>query len=234
MEGQAVFGRRGAAPRSLAPAPAPAAPEPSLAYLELSAAARSAFKGPDRAPRELGEEAPAETRLAAGETQEDAEMKAFIGSNWRAYEPVWLKVRTSPGLKAGRSLPAALFGPVWLLYRRQYLFGLALLALQYASLAYAIGGSAIFDLTVAGFFARYGKSIVVLAGLSKIREIAKLGLTPEGARERMAASGGVDPLAATLGLIALGALALWSFDQGAFSMAPTPNELTALSNLFRR
>lgn len=233
MEGQAVFGRRGVRPVPVARAAAPVAAEPSAAYLELAAAARSTFRQPDRASEDRAEEVSAQPRLAAGETQEDADMRAYIGPRWRAYEPVWRKVKASPGLNAGRSVAAAIFGPVWLLYRRQYLLGLGLFGVQYASAAYAFGWSAIFEIAAAGFFVRYGKSIVVLAGQSKIREIAKRGLTPEGERERIAAAGGVDPLAAMLGLFAVGALIFWNLSAAEHEYIPEIGALGSLSTLFR-
>ena len=193
---QPVFGKRGARP---APPGAVVAPEPSQAYLELAAAARAAFREPG--PRD--EDAHG-LESASVESGEDSDMRAYIGSSWGAYRPLWLKMKTGPGLRSSRSMAAALFTSLWLLYRKQYRLGAAILAAQMAMAWTAMEWSPVFDIVVAAFFGRYGKSIVLLRGISTIQRIRAAGLTPEIAAIRIGGAGGGNLFAAVLGALLLG------------------------------
>ncbi len=203
---QAVFGKRGAriaAPPPRAPAPA------SAAYLDTIAAARAAFR--DGAP--LGAEEP--SRPAAAEGSDEAGMRDYFGSNWRRYRPLWLEMKGAPGLKSSRSLAAAVFSSLWLLYRKQYPVGAAILAAQAAMTYQAAEWSAVFDLAVAAFLARYGKSIVVLGAMAAIDRIRGAGVSPDITANRIAAAGGVSLIAPILGALALAGVYLSAPDGSA-------------------
>ncbi len=169
---------------------------------------------------------------AGGATDSDAEMRAFIGVNWRAYEDVWSKVKTSPRLQASRNFSAAVFTSCWLLYRRQYLLGFAVLGAFNATFLFGFYVWSPAELVLAWFFGRYGKSIVVLAGVTKIRDIGTLGLTADGARTRIRDSGGVDPLAAALGALAFGASAYWNLSQAVRQAEPAVGMLQSVLAIF--
>lgn len=193
---QPVFGKRGA--RSAPPAAAVAREQPSAAHLELAAAARAAFRE---------REAPAaDTRGGSpgiADYGEDHDMRAYIGPNWGAYRPLWLKMKPAPGLRSGHSAAAALFTSLWLLYRKQYLLGASILAVQLATSWLALEWSSVFDIVLAGFFGRYGKSIVLLAGISKIEDIRAAGLPLDIAAIRIGGAGGGNPIAAMVGTLLL-------------------------------
>ena len=194
-EQQPLFGKR-VARRS--PPPAVSRSEPTTAYLELAAAARATFR--ERGAPDL--ESPG-FRPAAADFAEDADMAAYIGSNWRAYRPLWLKMKTAPGMRPGRSISAALFTSLWLLYRKQYPLGAAILAAQIAMTWTALDWSPVFDIVVAVFFGRYGKSIVLLKGISTVEGIRAAGLEPEIALIRIGGAGGGNFVAAILGALLL-------------------------------
>ena len=194
-EQQPLFGKRVARPP---PPPAVSRSEPTAAYLELAAAARATFR--ERGAPDL--ESPG-FRPAAADFAEDADMAAYIGSNWRAYRPLWLTMKPAPGLRPGHSLAAALFTGVWLLYRKQYLLGGAILAAQTAMTWFDLGWSPVFDLVLAAFFGRYGKSIVLLRGISTIERVRADGPAPDIAAIRIGGAGGGNPIAAMLGALLL-------------------------------
>ncbi len=176
---QAVFGKRGA--RTVGPPPpAPAPAQVSAAYLETAAAARAAFRDGDP----LGADEPSGPALA--EPSEEAGMRDYIGANWRRYRPLWLEMKGAPGLKRSRSLAAGVFASLWLLYRKQYRIGAAILAAQAAMTYEAAAWSPVFDLAVAAFLARYGKSIVVLGAMAANDRIRSAGLSPDIAAIRIA------------------------------------------------
>lgn len=215
---QPVFGKRGARP---APLETTLPPAPSEAYLEVAAAARAAFL---REP-EAGDKDARGYPAASAESSEDSDMRDYIGSNWRAYRPLWLKMKTAPGLTPSGSIAAALSTSIWLLYRKQYRLGAAILAAQMAMTWAALEWSPVFDLVVAAFLGCYGKSIVLLAGSSRIRSIRAAGLTPEIAAIRIGGAGGGSLIAATLGalLLAGGCSFLAAGESG-----PASDELEAL------
>ncbi len=190
----AVFGKRGV------PIVAPPPRMPALgsaAYLETIAAARAAYR--DGAPFVADEP----TRPAAAEASDEAGMRDYFGSNWRRYRPLWLEMKGAPGLKPSRSLAAAVFSSLWLLYRKQYRVGAAILAAQAAMTYGAVEWSAVFDLAVAAFLARYGKSIVVLGAMAAIDRIRSAGLSRDITAIRIAGAGGVSLIAPIVGALAL-------------------------------
>lgn len=195
---QAVFGKRG-----VRIAPPPRAPaQASPAYLETIAAARAAFR--DGAPSGAHEP----SRPAAAEGSREAGMREYFGSNWRQYRPLWLEMKGAPGLKPSRSLAAAVFSSLWLLYRKQYRVGAAILAAQAATTYEAAQWSAVFDLAIAAFLARYGKSIVVLGAMAATDQIRSAGLSPDITAIRIAGAGRVNLIAPILGALALAAACL--------------------------
>lgn len=222
---EVVFGKRGAR----GPRPAPAAPpRESQAYLEMAAAARAAF-------RESARDDVDAPSAARPETGEDADIRAFVGPNWRFYQPLWAKMKGAPGLRAGRCWSAAAFAGVWLLYRKQYRLGAFILALQVASTYAALEWSPLFDLALAAFLGRYGKSIVLTSGVSRIEKIRAQGLSPEITTIRIAGAGGINSVAPLLGAILLaGALFLAARGQAeGYADAPGDIEtLRALTALF--
>jgi len=83
----------------------------------------------------------------------------------------------------------------------------------------------VFDVLVAAFLGRYGKSIVLLEGISKIESIRAAGPTPEIAAIRIGGAGGGNFIAAILGalLLAGGYAFLAAGESG-----PATDELEAL------
>jgi hypothetical protein len=215
---QPVFCKRGARP---APPATSLAPAPSAAYLEVAAAAREAFL---REPEARYEDARG-LASASAESADDLDMRAYIGSNWRAYRPLWLKMKTAPGLRPSRSIAAALLTSIWLLYRKQYRLGAVILAALLAMTWAALEWSPVFDVVVAVFLGRYGKSIVVLKGISKIESIRAAAPTPKIAAMRIGGAGGSNFIAAILGALLL--LGGWAF-LAAGESGPTTDEFEAL------
>jgi hypothetical protein len=201
---QVVFGKRGAS--TLRPAARPAPEHDSRAYLETAAAARAAFR--DGGPS--GADEP--SRPAVAEPSEEAGMRDYIGANWRRYRPLWLEMKGAPGLKRSRSLAAGAFASLWLLYRKQYRIGAAILAAQAAMTYEAAAWSPVFDLAVAAFLARYGKSIVVLGAMAANDRIRSAGLSPDIAAIRIAGAGGVSLIAPIVGALALAGAYLCAAD----------------------
>jgi hypothetical protein len=203
MEVGARFGRRGiggkphGAPRTPRPA------EESAAYNELLLVAREKFRGDDAQSRDRPQ------ALAAAEPHtltDDEAISAYIGPNWRAYRKLWLAMRGAPRLTASPSLSAALFAGMWLVYRKQYVAGAGFITLQALLSVYVAPLTPVAQLLAAAFLGRYGKSMVLMDGVSKLETVRKASLPPGAALKDLSRAGGVNPLAAALALVALVAL----------------------------
>lgn len=185
---QPVFGKRG----RFVPAVAAAEEVRSPAYLELVAAARAgAALADDDAP------------ISGRANREGGDMSLFIGSNWRTYRRLWADLEGAPRLRKSRCWAGGAFTSSWLLYRKQYLLGGALLAAQLGALYLDSWLSTGFDFLSVFFVGRYGKSIVLMSGYHAVVGIRALGLTPEASEQRIRETGGVNGFAfvAALGLI---------------------------------
>ena len=186
-----------------APRPAQKSTEPSAAYNELLLIARAKFRGDDAESRDRPQaRAAAEPRAVT----DDEAISAFIGPSWRAYRKLWLAMRGAPRLTASRSLSAALFAGVWLVYRKQYAAGAGFITLQALLSVYVAPLTPVAQLLAAAFLGRYGKSIVLMDGVAKLEAVRKTSLPPGAALEDLRRAGGVNPLAAALALVALAAL----------------------------
>ena len=228
-ESQNVFGKRGARLAQPIAAPSNKPNEPSAAYLELAAAARRSLNEHDaRAADDR------RSYLEAAPRDEDADMRAFIGGGWRAYRATWEKMKGAPRLTMSRSYAAAAFTSIWLLYRKQYVRGLALLAVQASMFKWQLEWSPVFDLLVAAFLAEFGKSIVLMRGVGVIRRIRSVAPSSEVAAIRIAGAGGVDWVSALCGAALLTGIVASS---AAALCAPgnaTDIDIDALERLFPR
>ena len=119
-------------------------------------------------------------------------MRAFIGPHWGAYRRLWARMKGSPRWKISRSYRATIFSSLWLLGRKQYLLGGALLALQVAALKIKPELSSILDIFAAGFVGTYGKAIVIASGVKTIKRVRASGVAPDVAAIRIASAGGRD------------------------------------------
>ncbi len=155
-------------------------------------------------------------------------MRDYIGANWRRYRPLWLEMRGAPGLKASRSLAAAIFSSLWLLYRKQYGVGAAILAAQSAMTYEAMEWSPVFDLAVAAFLARYGKSIVILGAMAAIDRVRAADRSPEISAIRIAGAGGVSLIAPIFGALVLAGAYLTAVDDPAAEYRATLGDAQTL------
>jgi hypothetical protein len=201
MSGQGVvFGKRGA---PAGRAPPPRREVPSETFLAASEAARAAFvrgdsgSGPEAAPTPAG---------PAAALDEEADMRRFIGANWAGYRHLYFAMKDAPGLAPSPSLAAAAFSSLWLLYRKRYALGLMVLALQFGGGYAAPDWGALIDLAAAFVFGRYGKAMVVRAGLAAVARIRGERDAPEEARQRIARAGGTTIVAPILGALLAGSL----------------------------
>ena len=223
-QSQIVFGKRGASPVQPVVAPASKPEEPSAAYLELAAAARQTLRERDRSGSD-------EVRAFAA-SDDDADMRAFIGRGWRAYRAPWEKMKGAPGLTMSRSWPAAAFTGIWLICRKQYVLGLPLLAVQAAMFQWRMEWSGVFDLLVASFLAQFGKSIVLMRAAAAIRRIRSAVPSPDVAAIRIIGAGGRDWVSALCAAALLMGLVVSSVS-GVFSPREASDiDLGALERLF--
>jgi hypothetical protein len=199
MPGQeVVFGKRGGPAKN----PPPGREAPSQAFLAASEAARAAFLRGDWDREPDAEPGPA-ARPAARD--DEADMRRFVGANWPGYRDVWLAMKDAAGLAPSRSLAAAAFTGLWLLYRKRYALGLMVMALQFGVTIVMPGFGALIDLALALAFGRYGKAIVVRDGLAAIAAIRGEGGAADEASLRIARAGGTSLLAPIAGAL----VALW-------------------------
>ena len=171
---------------------------------------------------------------AGGATDSDAEMRAFIGVNWRAYEDVWSKVKTSPRLQASRNFSAAVF----------YL----LLAPVSSAISAGLRGPRRIQRHIPVRLLRMEPrgtrpGLVFLQSLRQIdrrprRRHENPGHRDAGPYRRRADfirdSGGVDPLAAALGALAFGASAYWNLSQAVRQAEPAVGMLQSVLAIFLR
>jgi hypothetical protein len=147
-------------------------------------------------------EAPVE-RAGPRADQRDEDMRAFIGPSWRSYRALWARMKDAPRLTSRRSFAAGSLSSLWLLYRKQYRIGAAVLLAQAVMLHTEVVWSSLFDIAVAVFFGRYGMSMVLASGAKKIA-LARAGATSgELVSIRVGAAGGVNWVAALCGLALL-------------------------------
>lgn len=196
MSADPVFGRRGARPSPREPiAPRPSAEEdalssaylPSAAYLKIAEAAHAAFHGEAAAVETLGPAEPGPA-LATGE----AAMRAYIGPHWPSYSELWRVMEKAPRLRASRPFSAATLTGVWLIYRKQYVMGVALLALEGLLASYDLSYGMFVHLAAAAFLGRFGRSIVLLSGFSAIANAEGLGGGASARLDAVRAAGGTN------------------------------------------
>jgi hypothetical protein len=218
-----VFGKRGVRPTTREPAAArPPPPEPSAAYLEIAAAARKALG--EREPSEALAEASPVTPVA----RDDDDMRAYVGPNWRAYRALWGKMKDAPEVTVRRSFFAAVFSSLWLLYRKQYALGAAILAAQAAMMQADSAWSSIFDLVVATLLGQFGMSIVLLRGARRIARVRESGVTPGIAAILVGGAGGVDWVAALSGAALLAGVGLARFSGMLHGAENDPQDIQSL------
>jgi hypothetical protein len=203
LSAEPVFGRRGARTAlsgSAAPRVRAEAGAPSYAYLKVAEAARAAFSGEDAPAEAFG--APAGPALAPN----DAAMRVFVGAHWSSYSELWRTMADAPKLRASAPFSAAVLTGVWLIYRKQYIMGVALLALEALLASYDLNYGLFVHLAAAAFLGRFGKSIVLLAGVSAIANAERL----DGAAklDAVRAAGGTSLPAAALAFTAASAFAV--------------------------
>jgi hypothetical protein len=126
-------------------------------------------------------------------------MRLYIGPNWGKYRYLWSEMMSAPSLKASGSLAAAVFNSLWLLYRKQYWFGAAILAAQLAMTYQDEVWATMFDVAVAVFLGRYGKSVVLMGGAAAIARVRSAGISPEIAAIRLIRVGGISLIAPIVG-----------------------------------
>jgi hypothetical protein len=131
------------------------------------------------------------------------DMRIYIGPNWGKYRSLWSEMKSAPSLKASASLAAAVFNSLWLLYRKQYWVGAAILAAQLAMTYQDEVWATMFDVAVAVFLGRYGKSVVLMGGAAAIAGVRSAGLSPEIAAIRLIRAGGISVIAPIVGALIL-------------------------------
>ncbi len=202
MSVSASFGRGGAQSELSAPS----APIRGRAetFDEIAEAARAAFRrrhDPDLAD---DDEFGGAQRVCA----EDDALRAFVGANWRAYARLWRDMRATAGLCARFSWVAALAPGVWLLYRKQWLYGAIVLALQaFAAQSRFVLAPAV-EIVLATYVGFYGRALVLSAGRRRWDAERRNPGSPAELWRRMARAGGVSVAGAMLGLVALSALTI--------------------------
>ena len=229
---QPVFGRRGApspaqSPAVAAPAKLAADAAPSAAYLEIAAAARAAFSGAG------GDADPLDASAAATRpATDDADLRAYLGPAFYRYEDLWRRCAGAPGLRSSFSWPAAIFGGVWLLYRKLYVLGALLVVAQATLLLLPFLWARIGELAIAAVLNRYGKSIVLMAAWRKVRAIRRNSATPGAAEREIEAAGGVSFLAPALGVMLLAGTLYGAMQQVASAPMTDLPDWRALEALF--
>ncbi|MGO9740322.1 MAG: hypothetical protein ACLPN5_02175 [Roseiarcus sp.] len=202
MSVSASFGRGGAQSELSAPS----APIRGRAetFDEIAEAARAAFRrrhDPDLAD---DDEFGGAQRVCA----EDDALRAFVGANWGAYAGLWRDMRATAGFCARFSWVAALAPGVWLLYRKQWLYGAIVLALQaFAAQSRFVLAPAV-EVVLATYVGFYGRALVLSAGRRLWEAERRNPGSPAGLRRTMERAGGVSVAGGMLGLVALSALTI--------------------------
>jgi hypothetical protein len=149
----------------------------------------------------------------------DDDMRVFVGPNWIAYRELWARMEGAPGLRFRRSLSASVFSSLWLLYRKQYVLGVAILAAQVAITETAAAWSSLFDVLVAAVCGQFGMSLVLLRGVRVIARLHASPAAPEIMAIRIQAAGGVNWVAAFSAAALLTGVALAGFTGGLTNIA---------------
>jgi len=201
---------------------------PSAAYLEIAAAARAAFSGAGRGEGEPDAASGAASRPAGDE----ADLRAYLGPAFLRYEELWRRCGGAPGLRSSLSWPAAIFGGLWLLYRKVYLFGAVVVAAQALLLTLPFVWARVGELAIAAALNRYGKSIVLMAAWRKVRALRGASGTPGAAERAIEAAGGPSFVAPALAAAMLaGALYSLTAQPSGVTMTELP-DWQALEALF--
>jgi hypothetical protein len=182
--------------------------EPSGAYTEIARAARTAFQAPISALEAVEVEAPVHLAI-----DDEEAMRAFIGPNWNAYRRLWRRMRKAPGFTPAFGLGPALFGGLWLIFRKRLITGFSVLAIEVTLAAYAPLLASVAALIFRFGIAYYGKSMVLMAGAEAMARVAAEEPSPSAGLYRLSKEGGVAWLTATLTFLALVATAGFELHQ---------------------
>jgi hypothetical protein len=158
-------------------------------------------------------EKPNTPKLNALNTINDADMAAFVGKNWVAYEPSWNYLKKTSRLTPTTFFKsfnwmAALVAPVWFLYRKMYISLAVYLAFGYG-LSYIIDTFNLhINLTpaLAGAMGVCARWLYLQFSASTIKKIRASTTGEEDAQLKLAKAGGVSVPGAVLGAIIVAAL----------------------------
>jgi hypothetical protein len=145
---------------------------------------------------------------------DEADMRRYIGPNWPKYRDVWLAMKGEPSLVPSRSLAAAIFTSLWLLYRKRYMLALAVMALQVVAAFGLLDLGGLIDLAIAVILGRYGKSIVVRDGVAAIATIRSVTGAEDDVYLQIVRAGGTNIIAPIVGASLVSALVASVFVAG--------------------
>jgi hypothetical protein len=180
--------------------------EPSGAYAEIARVARSAFHAP-LSPLDAIEAA----EPIVLEIDDEEAMRAYVGPNWGAYKRLWRRMREAPGFFPAFGLGPALFGGVWLIFRKLYVIGFSVVAIETTLAAYAVFYAPFAALIFRVLIGRYGKALVLIEGANAMARVVTEEPEPSARLYRLSKEGGVAWMTATLTLLALVATAGFEF-----------------------
>lgn len=107
-----------------------------------------------------------------------------------------------PGIVPSWCWPAFFFPQFWLLYRKQWMLGLAVFVLPVIAV-YLFQTKSLIGWAISFVVAIFGRSLYVMHAERRIRNICELGLSAEETRARIERAGGVSPLALVVALIVM-------------------------------
>ncbi len=223
---QVTFGRRSVgivSENSASPDAAATVAAQSATYDEVARVARSAFQSPI-APFDL----PSAEPVAL---DDEEAMRAFVGQNWSAYRRLWLRMRDKPGLSPSYGFSPALFGGVWLIFRKQYALGVGALAIVAAFAHFAPVYATIVALIERVGISYFGKSLVLMSGFEALARVGEREATPSGRLYRLSREGGVAWLLAALAVSCEAGLAFSSLANGEGLTGPALDSAALLARV---
>jgi len=140
-----------------------------------------------------------------GEMTDEQIFRAFVGPNDEIFINVYQKFREGK-LAHSLNFVAFLASPIWLFYRKLYLFGIAILFLP---IAIDIAFPALPDAIYTGFgvvMLMLANSFYVSIATRRIEKIKALGLPQADFKERLQISGGTSPVGAAFGTLIFGSV----------------------------
>lgn len=127
----------------------------------------------------------------------------FVGPHAASYAALRDRMRADggePGIASSWCWSAFFFPQYWLLYRKQWMLGLAS-CLAPMITGYLFNSVGFISGVMSIVFGKFGRSIYVLHAERRIRDICALRLSPEETRQRIERAGGVTWVPVILALI---------------------------------